>query len=105
MSKALLSEEKIKELSKTVQADEVSFLNYFKIFQTLYDTNPPTQYANYFHCTSLFDLEKVNKINNNDSFLKAIATFINEVTFSKKKYLSNFPLKTALPTRSKFSKC
>ena len=90
MSKALLSEEKIKELSKTVQADEVSFLNYFKIFQTLYDTHPPTQYANYFHCTSLFDLEKVNKINNNDSFLKAIATFINEVTFSKKKIFIEF---------------
>lgn len=90
MSKALLSDDKIKELSKTLEADEVSFHNYFKLFQSLYDAHPPTQYANYFHHLSLFDLEKVNKINNSDSFLKAIASFINEVTFSKKKIFIEF---------------
>ena len=90
MSKALLSDDKIKQLSKTLEADEVSFLNYFKLFQSLYDSYSQTQYANYFHCLSLFDLEKVNKINNPDSFLKAIASFINEVTFDKKKIFIEF---------------
>ena len=85
MAKNLLSEEKMKELSKTVGADEVSFVNYFKIFQSLYDTEDPTSFTNYFHKVSLFELENVNKIKNEDSFLKAISTFINEVTYNKTK--------------------
>lgn len=85
MAKNLLSEEKIKELAKSQNADETSFTNYFKIFQTLYDSANPTSFTNYFHSVSLFELENVNKIKNEDSFLKAIASFINEVTFNKKK--------------------
>ena len=85
MAKNLLSEEKIKELSKTVAADEVSFVNYFKIFQSLYETEKSTSFTNYFHKVSLFELENVNKIKNEDSFLKAISTFINEVTYNKTK--------------------
>jgi hypothetical protein len=85
MAKNILSEDKIKELAKSLNADEVSFVNYFKIFQALYDTANPTSFTNYFHKVSLFELENVNKIKNEDSFLKAIATFINEVTFNKKK--------------------
>ena len=85
MAKNLLSEDKIKELAKSVSADEVSFVNYFKIFQSLYDTESPTSFTNYFHKVSLFELENVNKIKNEDSFLKAIASFINEVTYDKKK--------------------
>ena len=60
-------------------------MNYYKIFQALYETHPATQYTNYFHGVSLFELEKVNKINNQDSFFKAIASFINEVSSDKKK--------------------
>ena len=85
MAKNLLSEEKMKELAKSVSADEVSFVNYFKIFQALYDTSNPTSFTNYFHKVSLFELENVNKIKNEDSFLKAISTFINEVTYDKTK--------------------
>ena len=85
MAKNLLSEEKIKELAKSVSAEEVSFVNYFKIFQSLYDSSNPTSFANYFHKVSLFELENVNKIKNKDSFLKAISSFINEVTYDKKK--------------------
>ena len=85
MAKNLLSEEKIKELAKSVSAEEVSFVNYFKIFQSLYDSSNPTSFANYFHKVSLFELENVNKIKNEDSFLKAISSFINEVTYDKKK--------------------
>ena len=85
MAKNLLSEEKIKELAKSVSAEEVSFVNYFKIFQSLYDSSNPTSFANYFHKISLFELENVNKIKNEDSFLKAISSFINEVTYDKKK--------------------
>ena len=85
MAKNLLSEDKMKELAKSVGADEVSFVNYFKIFQNLYDKSIPTSFANYFNKVSLFDLGNVNKIKNEDSFLKAISTFINEVTCDKKK--------------------
>ena len=85
MAKNLLSEDKIKELAKSASADELSFVNYFKIFQSLYDTESPTSFTNYFHKVSLFELENVNKIKNEDSFLKAIASFINEVTYDKKK--------------------
>lgn len=85
MSKTLLPEDKIKELAKTVSADETSFVNYFKIFQNLYNAVKSTSFTNYFHKVSLFDLENVNKIKNEDSFLKAIATFINEVTYNKTK--------------------
>lgn len=85
MAKNLLSEDKIKELAKSLSADEVSFVNYFKIFQALYDTESPTSFTNYFHKVSLFELENVNKIKNEDSFLKAISAFINEVTYDKKK--------------------
>ena len=85
MAKNLLSEEKIKELAKSVSAEEASFVNYFKIFQSLYDSSNPTSFANYFHKVSLFELENVNKIKNEDSFLKAISSFINEVTYDKKK--------------------
>ena len=85
MAKNLLSEEKIKELAKSVSAEEDSFLKYFKIFQALYDTETLTSFANYFHNVSLFELENVNKIKNEDSFLKAISTFINEVTYDKAK--------------------
>ena len=35
----------------------------------------------------LFELEDINKIKNEDSFLKAISSFINEVTFNKKNIL------------------
>jgi len=85
MSKVLISEDKMKELAKSVSAEEVSFVNYFKIFQSLYDSSNPTSFANYFHKVSLFELENVNKIKNEDSFLKAISSFINEVTYDKKK--------------------
>ena len=85
MAKNLLSEDKMKELAKSVGADEVSFVNYFKIFQNLYDKSIPTSFANYFNKVSLFDLGNINKIKNEDSFLKAISTFINEVTCDKKK--------------------
>ena len=85
MAKNLLSEDKMKELAKSVGADEVSFVNYFKIFQNLYDKSIPTAFANYFNKVSLFDLGNINKIKNEDSFLKAISTFINEVTYDKKK--------------------
>ena len=85
MAKKLLSEEKMKELANSVSADETSFINYFKIFQALYDTSNPTLFTNYFHKVSLFELENVNKIKNEDSFSKAIATFINEVTYDKTK--------------------
>ena len=85
MSKVLLSEEKMKELAKSVSADESTFVSYYKLFQALYESVPATQYTNYFHGVSLFELEKVNKINNSDSFLKAIASFINEVSSDKKK--------------------
>ena len=85
MSKVLISEDKMKELAKSVSADEVSFVSFYKIFQALYETHPATQYTNYFHGVSLFELEKVNKINNQDSFFKAIASFINEVSSDKKK--------------------
>ena len=78
MSKVLISEDKMKELAKSLSADEASFVSFYKIFQTLYESQPATQYTNYFHGVSLFELEKVNKINNQDSFLKAIASFINE---------------------------
>ena len=84
MSKVLLSEEKMKELAKSVSADEASFVSYYKLFQTLYNSQPPTQFTNYFHGVSLFELEKINKINNSDSFFKAIASFINEVSSDKK---------------------
>ena len=60
-------------------------MNYFEVFQNLYDNSIPTSFANYFNCISLFDLENINKIKNQDSFLKAISTFINEVTYDKKK--------------------
>ena len=85
MAKNLLSEEKIKELAKSVSADEDSFLKYFKIFQALYETEISTSFTNYFHTVSLFELENVNKIKNEDSFLKAISSFINEVTYDKTK--------------------
>ena len=85
MSKVLISEDKMKELAKSVSADEASFVSFYKIFQALYETHPATQYTNYFHGVSLFELEKVNKINNQDSFFKAIASFINEVSSDKKK--------------------
>ena len=85
MSKVLLSEEKMKELAKSISAEEASFVNYYKIFQALYESHPATQFTNYFHDTSLFKLEKVNKINNQDSFFKAIASFINEISADKKK--------------------
>ena len=85
MAKNLLSEDKMKESAKSVGADEVSFVNYFKVFQNLYDKSIPTSFANYFNKVSLFDLENINKIKNEDSFLKAISTFINEVTYDKKK--------------------
>lgn len=85
MSKQILSEDKIKEFAKLVNAEEGSFSNYFKIFQALYTTANPTSFTNYFHRVSLFELENVNNIKNEDSFLKAIATFINEVTFNKTK--------------------
>jgi hypothetical protein len=85
MAKNLLTEEKMKELAKAMSADEGSFVNYFKIFQVLYDTEKSTSFTNYFHKVSLFDLENVNKIKNEDSFLKAISAFINEVTYDKKK--------------------
>ena len=85
MAKNLLSEDKMKELAKSVGADEVSFVNYFKIFQNLYDKSIPTSFANYFNKVSLFDLGNINKIKNEDSFLKAISSFINEVTCDKKK--------------------
>ena len=85
MAKNLLSEDKMKELAKSVGADEVSFVNYFKVFQNLYDKSIPTAFANYFNKVSLFDLGNINKIKNEDSFLKAISTFINEVTYDKKK--------------------
>jgi hypothetical protein len=49
MAKNLLSEEKMKELAKSISADEVSFVNYLKIFQALYDTSNPTSFTNYFH--------------------------------------------------------
>ena len=78
-------EEKMKELAKSVSADESTFFSYYKLFQALYESVPATQYTNYFHGVSLFELEKVNKINNSDSFLKAIASFINEVSSDKKK--------------------
>ena len=85
MTKNLLSEDKMKELAKSVGADEVSFVNYFKVFQNLYDKSIPTSFANYFNKVSLFELENINKIKNKDSFLKAISSFINEVTYDKKK--------------------
>jgi len=85
MTKNLLSEDKIKELAKSVGADETSFVNYFKVFQNLYDKSVPTSFANYFNKVSLFELENINKLKNEDSFLKAISTFINEVTYDKKK--------------------
>ena len=85
MTKKLLSEDKMKELAKSVGADEVSFVNYFKVFQNLYDNSIPTSFANYFNKVSLFELENINKIKNEDSFLKAISSFINEVTYDKKK--------------------
>lgn len=85
MSKNILSEDKMKELAKSVGADEVSFVSYFKIFQNLYDKSIPTSFANYFNKVSLFELGNINKIKNEDSFLKAISTFINEVTYDKKK--------------------
>ena len=85
MSKVLLSEEKMKELAKSVSADETTFVSYYKIFQALYESLPATQFTNYFHGTSLFQLGKVNKINNEDSFYKAIASFINEISADKKK--------------------
>ena len=85
MTKNLLSEDKIKELAKSVGADETSFVNYFKVFQNLYDKSVPTSFANYFNKVSLLELENINKIKNEDSFLKAISAFINEVTCDKKK--------------------
>ena len=85
MSKILITEDKMKELAKSLSADEISFVNYYKIFQALYETQPPTQFTNCFHGISLFSLEKVNKINNQDSFFKAIAAFINEISSDKKK--------------------
>ena len=90
MSKVLLSEDKMKELAKSLSTDEASFVNYYKIFQALYESQPATQYTNYFHGVSLFELEKVNKINNPDSFFKAIASFINEVSSDKKKLYKIF---------------
>ena len=87
MAKNLLSDEKIKELAKSINADETTFANYFKIFQALYDSANPTSFTNYFHSVSLFELEDINKIKNEDSFLKAISSFINEVTFNKKNIL------------------
>ena len=85
MAKNLLSEEKIKELAKSLSADEKSFVDYFKIFQALYESSNPTSFVNYFHKVSLFELENVNKLKTEDSFLKAIASFINEVTYDKTK--------------------
>ena len=85
MSKNLISEEKMKELAKSLSADETTFVSYYKIFQALYEAHPPTQFTNYFHGISLFSLEKVNKLNNQDAFLKAIASFINEISSDKKK--------------------
>ena len=90
MSKVLLSEDKMKELAKSLSTDEASFVNYYIIFQALYESQPATQYTNYFHGVSLFELEKVNKINNPDSFFKAIASFINEVSSDKKKLYKIF---------------
>lgn len=90
MSKNILSEEKIKELAKAASADEATFLKYFKIFQSLYTTETSTSYANYFHKVSLFDLQNINSIKNEDSFLKAITAFINEVTHDKKKIYLDF---------------
>ena len=87
MAKNLFSDEKIKELAKSINADETTFANYFKIFQALYDSANPTSFTNYFHSVSLFELEDINKIKNEDSFLKAISSFINEVTFNKKNIL------------------
>ena len=54
MSKVLISEDKMKELAKSVSADEVSFVSFYKIFQALYETHPATQYTNYFHGVSLY---------------------------------------------------
>ena len=85
MAKNLLSEEKMKELAKSVSAEEASFVNYLKIFQALYDTSNLTSFTNYFDKVSLFELENINKIKNEDSFLKAISCFINEVTYDKTK--------------------
>ena len=85
MSKILITEEKMKELAKSLSAEETTFVSYYKIFQALYETHPPTQFTNYFHGISLFSLEKVNKLNNQDAFLKAIASFINEISSDKKK--------------------
>ena len=85
MSKNLISDEKIKELAKSLSADETTFVSYYKIFQALYETHPPTQFTNYFHGISLFSLENVNKLNNQDAFFKAIASFINEISSDKKK--------------------
>ena len=85
MDKNILSDEKIQQLAKSLNAEEESFSKYMNIFQNLYTTAAPTSFTNYFHDISLFELEKVNGINNEDSFLKAIATFINEVTYNKSK--------------------
>ena len=52
MAKNLLSDEKIKELAKSINADETSFINYFKIFQALYDSANPTSFTNYSHSVS-----------------------------------------------------
>ena len=80
-----LTDEKIKEFAVQINSDKATFLQYFKLFQLLYETESSTSFANYFHEISLLELEKVNKIKNEDSLIKAVATFINEVTFNKKK--------------------
>ena len=82
-----LTDEKIKQFAYQTKSDEASFLQYFKLFQVLYETESSTSFVNYFHGISLFELENINKIKNIDSLLKAIAIFINEVTFNKKRIL------------------
>ena len=82
-----LTDEKIKEFASQTKSDEATFLQYFKLFQALYETESSTSYANYFHGIPLLDLENINKIKNQDSLINATATFINEVTFNKKRVL------------------
>ena len=85
--KNALTDEKIKEFAIQTKSDETTFLQYFKLFQVLYETESSTSFVNYFHGIPLLDLENINKIKNQDSLINATATFINEITFNKKRVL------------------
>jgi hypothetical protein len=88
------NEETYKNLNSVlnIEQDQIKyFLKYWKIYDTLYETEKFSNYANYFNAKELSELSKIPEIKE-ETLIKVIANFIN--LKGEKKEIIKLNLKT-----------